>query len=70
MATALDALTRHATDVGAKVLLVGDPAQLGAVTAGGAFIMFTDDRDSARVTPPCPCEQVGEQPTSRASSAL
>lgn len=34
---ALDTLTQHAAEVGAKVLLVGDPAQLDAVDSSGAF---------------------------------
>ena len=34
---ALDELVTAANDAGAKVLLVGDPAQLSAVEAGGMF---------------------------------
>lgn len=44
---ALDTLTAHAADVGAKVLLVGDWAQLAAVDAGGAFGMLVRDRGDA-----------------------
>lgn len=44
---ALDALTAHAQEVGAKVLLVGDWAQLAAVDAGGAFGMLVRDRGDA-----------------------
>lgn len=43
----LDLLTAHAADVGAKVLLAGDPAQLTAVDAGGAFGMLVRDRNNA-----------------------
>jgi conjugative relaxase-like TrwC/TraI family protein len=43
---ALDRLVAQARDAGAKVLLVGDPAQLGAVDAGGAFGMLVGDRGS------------------------
>ncbi len=41
---ALDRLVSQARDAGAKVQLVGDPAQLGAVGAGGAFGMLVGDR--------------------------
>lgn len=44
---ALDTITTHATEAGAKVLLVGDWAQLAAVDAGGAFGMVVRDRDDA-----------------------
>ena len=44
---ALDAITAHAAEVGAKVLLVGDWAQLAAVDAGGAFGMLVRDRGDA-----------------------
>jgi len=44
---ALDALTLQACDAGAKLLLVGDWAQLSAVEAGGAFSMLVRDRDLA-----------------------
>lgn len=40
----LDRITRHAAQVSAKVLLVGDWAQLAAVEAGGAFGMLVRDR--------------------------
>ncbi len=42
---ALDELVSAAGDVGAKVLLVGDPAQLSAVEAGGMFAALVRDRD-------------------------
>ena len=41
---ALDTIVTHATRAGAKVLLVGDYAQLGSVDAGGAFGMLARDR--------------------------
>ena len=44
---ALDTITAHAQEVGAKVLLVGDWAQLAAVDAGGAFGMLVRERDDA-----------------------
>ncbi|WP_206680428.1 AAA family ATPase [Flaviflexus huanghaiensis] len=44
---ALDTITTHAQEVGAKVLLVGDWAQLAAVDAGGAFGMLVRERDDA-----------------------
>jgi len=44
---ALDAITAHAAEVGAKVLLVGDWAQLASVDAGGAFGMLVRDRGDA-----------------------
>ena len=43
---ALDRLVTQAREAGAKVLLVGDPAQQGAVGAGGAFGMLVADRQS------------------------
>ncbi|WP_246159776.1 MobF family relaxase [Microbacterium rhizomatis] len=43
----LDRITAHAAEVGAKVLLVGDWAQLQSVTAGGAFSLLVHDRDDA-----------------------
>lgn len=47
----LDILAAHAVDAGAKILLVGDPAQLSAVGAGGAFAMLVRDRpDSPELT--------------------
>lgn len=42
---ALDRITAHAAKAGAKVLLVGDYAQLQAIDAGGAFGMLVRDRD-------------------------
>lgn len=41
---ALDRITAHAAEVGAKVVLVGDWAQLSAVETGGAFGMLTRHR--------------------------
>ncbi|MTV27808.1 relaxase domain-containing protein [Nitriliruptoraceae bacterium ZYF776] len=43
----LDRIAGHAAEVGAKVLLVGDSAQLAAVDAGGAFGMLARARDDA-----------------------
>jgi len=43
----LDRITHLAQDAGAKVLLVGDYAQLQSVDAGGAFAMLAGDRDDA-----------------------
>ncbi|GAA1996373.1 MobF family relaxase [Microbacterium pumilum] len=43
----LDRITGLATDAGAKVLLVGDHAQLQAVDASGAFALLVHDRDDA-----------------------
>jgi conjugative relaxase-like TrwC/TraI family protein len=43
----LDALTEQARNAGAKVLLVGDWAQLSPVSAGGAFHLLATDRDDA-----------------------
>ena len=40
----LDRLTTIARESGAKVLLVGDPAQLSPVSAGGAFRLLVSDR--------------------------
>lgn len=40
----LDRITHLAQTAGAKVLLVGDYAQLQSVDAGGAFAMITNDR--------------------------
>ncbi len=42
---ALDRLAAQARRSGAKILLIGDFAQMGAVGAGGAFSMLVDDRD-------------------------
>ncbi|MVT27185.1 relaxase domain-containing protein [Nesterenkonia alkaliphila] len=41
----LDRITTHATKVGAKVVLVGDWAQLASVETGGAFGMLVRHRD-------------------------
>lgn len=41
---ALDRITAHAAEVGAKVVLIGDWAQLSAVETGGAFGMLTRHR--------------------------
>ncbi|MBC9823939.1 relaxase domain-containing protein [Terrabacter sp. MAHUQ-38] len=47
----LDTLTAHARAAGAKVLLVGDWAQLSPVSAGGAFkLVATDREDAAQLT--------------------
>ncbi|UUE19371.1 MobF family relaxase [Microbacterium sp. J1-1] len=43
----LDRITTLAEEAGAKVLLVGDHAQLQSVTAGGAFSLLVQDRDDA-----------------------
>ena len=43
----LDRITALAAEAGAKVLLVGDHAQLQSVTAGGAFSFLVRDRDDA-----------------------
>jgi conjugative relaxase-like TrwC/TraI family protein len=43
----LDRLTTHAADMGAKVFLAGDPAQLAAVDAGGAFGLLVRDRNTS-----------------------
>ncbi len=40
----LDAIATQVRSSGAKIVLVGDPAQLGAVGAGGAFAMLTRTR--------------------------
>ena len=46
----LDDITAHALDVGAKVLLVGDPLQLAAVDAGGALgLLVRDHPDTPRL---------------------
>ena len=48
---ALDRIVGRARAVGAKVLLVGDWAQMSAVQAGGAFAMLVRDRpDPAELT--------------------
>ena len=43
----LDALALQARSAGAKILLVGDWAQLSPVAAGGAFKLVAKDRDDA-----------------------
>ncbi|MCH6470673.1 relaxase domain-containing protein [Sinomonas sp. 5-5] len=43
----LDRITGLAAEAGAKVLLVGDHAQLQSVDAGGAFSLLVHDRDDA-----------------------
>ena len=43
----LDRIVTQARDAGAKVLLVGDWAQLSAIDAGGAFALLVNDRDDA-----------------------
>lgn len=43
----LDRVTALAAEAGAKVLLVGDYAQLQSVDAGGAFSLLVHDRDDA-----------------------
>lgn len=43
----LDRITALAQQAGAKVLLVGDYAQLQSVDAGGAFSLLVSDRDDA-----------------------
>ncbi|MEE1622830.1 MobF family relaxase [Zafaria sp. J156] len=43
----LDRITHAADQAGAKVLLVGDYAQLQSVDAGGAFSLLVSDRDDA-----------------------
>ncbi len=43
----LDTLASHASQVGAKLLLVGDWAQLSAVDSGGAFGLVARDLDQA-----------------------
>lgn len=44
---ALDRLATHAAEVGAKVVLVGDWAQLASVDAGGAFGLLARERHDA-----------------------
>lgn len=43
----LDHVATLAAQVGAKVLLVGDPAQLQSVDAGGVFALLVNDRQDA-----------------------
>lgn len=52
----LDRITTAAEQAGAKVLLVGDPAQLQSVDAGGAFGMLVEARNTAANV----AERVGE----------
>ncbi len=48
---ALDRITTHAAAAGAKVVLIGDWAQLTAIETGGAFGMLARDRgDAAELT--------------------
>lgn len=44
---ALDEIAAHAAQVGAKVLLAGDPAQLDAVEAGGVFGLLVREHGDA-----------------------
>ncbi|WP_246169418.1 MobF family relaxase [Actinotalea subterranea] len=46
----LDAVVAQATTAGAKVLLVGDDAQLSAVDAGGSFALLAERTNPARLT--------------------
>ncbi|MGW6130807.1 MobF family relaxase [Cellulomonas sp. NPDC055163] len=46
----LDALTAQASAAGAKLLLVGDHAQLSAVDAGGAFNLLAERAEPATLT--------------------
>ncbi|MGO2944086.1 MAG: MobF family relaxase [Brevibacterium aurantiacum] len=48
---AIDQIATHASEVGAKVLLVGDPHQLTAVDAGGAFGLVVRDLDDTGGAP-------------------
>lgn len=48
----LDRITTAAEQAGAKVLLVGDPAQLQSVDAGGAFGMLVEARNTTAVEEP------------------
>ncbi|TAM90290.1 MAG: TrwC relaxase, partial [Jatrophihabitans sp.] len=41
----LDAIVAQVAAAGGKVVLVGDPHQLSAIEAGGAFAMLVNDRD-------------------------
>ncbi len=43
----LDRITHLAADAGAKVLIVGDYAQLQSIDAGGAFALLVHDRPDA-----------------------
>lgn len=46
----LDQITQQTTSAGAKLLLVGDPAQLGAVQAGGIFAHLAATRPAPHLT--------------------
>lgn len=46
----LDHLTTQASGAGAKVLLVGDHHQLGAINAGGAFALLAQATHAAELT--------------------
>ena len=46
----LDWLTAYARDRGALVRLLGDPAQLSSVEAGGALRLLADDTDAVELT--------------------
>ncbi|MHB1865441.1 MAG: MobF family relaxase [Candidatus Saccharimonadales bacterium] len=50
----LDLLAAHAAEVGAKVLLAGDWAQLAAIDAGGSFGMLVRDRNNQPGSDPVP----------------
>ncbi len=50
---ALDRIATQAAQSGAKLLLVGDWAQLAAVDAGGAFALLASARDDTPWLPPC-----------------
>lgn len=43
----LDAISRHTTDAGAKLVLVGDTAQLPEIDAGGSFRALTEQLPTA-----------------------
>lgn len=60
----LSALVQQARDVGAKVLLVGDPAQLDAIDAGGILGWLDRQGKTARLTTIRRFEQAWEQETS------
>lgn len=46
----LAVLARQAAEAGAKLILVGDDGQLGAIDAGGAFRLIVKDTHAARLT--------------------
>lgn len=52
--TTLELLATHAAQVGAKILLAGDWAQLAAIDAGGAFGMLIRDRNNQPDGDPTP----------------